>query len=154
MITSNAPSRNLLPPVLLLLVVAVMWLTHAVLPFPPVLPASTRWLGALSLAIGVVMAVAARAQFARAATEINTFAEPTRLVTGGLFRWSRNPMYLGMGLAAAGMAALSGAATSLLLAAVFVAIVDRWYIAFEERRLRARFGAAYETYARSTRRWV
>ncbi|WP_437742050.1 isoprenylcysteine carboxylmethyltransferase family protein [Sorangium sp. So ce1504] len=154
MITSNAPSRNLLPPVLLLLVVAVMWLTHAVLPFPPVLPASTRWLGALPLAIGVVMAVAARAQFARAATEINTFAEPTRLVTGGLFRWSRNPMYLGMGLAAAGMAALSGAATSFLLAAVFVAIVDRWYIAFEERRLRARFGAAYETYARSTRRWV
>ncbi|WP_437527031.1 isoprenylcysteine carboxylmethyltransferase family protein [Sorangium sp. So ce726] len=154
MITSNARSRNLLPPVLLLLVVAVMWLTHAVLPFSPVLPASYRWLGALPLAIGVAMAVAARAQFARAATEINTFAEPTRLVTGGLFRWSRNPMYLGMGLAAAGMAALSGAATSFLLAAVFVAVVDRWYIAFEERRMRARFGAAYESYARSTRRWV
>ncbi|WP_438008355.1 hypothetical protein WME89_06405 [Sorangium sp. So ce321] len=42
-----------------------------------------------------------------------------------------------MGLAAAGMAVSSGAATSFLLAAVLVTIVDRWYIAFEERRPRA-----------------
>ncbi|WP_437966513.1 isoprenylcysteine carboxylmethyltransferase family protein [Sorangium sp. So ce260] len=154
MITSNAFPRNLLPPVLLLLVVAVMWLTHALLPRAPVLPGSYRLIGLLPLAAGVAVAIAARVQFARAETEINTFAEPTRLVTGGLFRWSRNPMYLGMGLAAAGMAVLSGAATSLLLAAVFVVVVDRWYIAFEERRLRARFGVAYEAYARSTRRWV
>lgn len=46
-------------------------------------------------------------------------------------------MCLGMGLAAAGMAVSSGAATSFLLAAVLVTIVDRWYIAFEERRPRA-----------------
>ncbi|WP_437481845.1 isoprenylcysteine carboxylmethyltransferase family protein [Sorangium sp. So ce1014] len=154
MITSNAFPRNLLPPVLLLVVVAVMWLTHALLPRASVLPAPVRLSGLLPLAAGVAVAIAARAQFARAATEINTFAEPTRLVTDGLFRWSRNPMYLGMGLAAVGMSMLSGAATSFLLAAVFVAVVDRWYIAFEERRMRARFGVAYETYARSTRRWV
>ncbi|WP_437576114.1 methyltransferase family protein [Sorangium sp. So ce887] len=154
MITSNAFPRNLLPPVLLLVVVAFMWLTHALLPRASVLPAPYRLSGLLPLAAGVAVAIAARAQFARAATEINTFAEPTRLVTDGLFRWSRNPMYLGMGLAAVGMSMLSGAATSFLLAAVFVAVVDRWYIAFEERRMRARFGVAYETYARSTRRWV
>ncbi|AGP40935.1 hypothetical protein BE04_05385 [Sorangium cellulosum] len=154
MIASKAFSRNLLPPVLLLLVVAAMWLTHALLPRASALPEPYRWFGLVPLALGVAAAIAARAQFARAETEINTFAEPTRLVTEGLFRWSRNPMYLGMGLAAAGMATLSGAATSFLLALAFVVVVDRWYIAFEERRLRARFGAAYETYARSTRRWV
>ncbi|WP_437504192.1 methyltransferase family protein [Sorangium sp. So ce1099] len=154
MITSNASPRNLLPPVLFLLVAAAMGLAHALLPRPSVLPEPYRPIGLLLLAIGVAVALAARLQFARAATEINTFAEPTRLVTDGLFRWSRNPMYLGMGLAAVGVATLSGAAAAFLLAGAFVAIVDRWYIAFEERRLRARFGAAYETYARSTRRWV
>ncbi|WP_437956809.1 isoprenylcysteine carboxylmethyltransferase family protein [Sorangium sp. So ce119] len=154
MITSNAFPRNLLPPVLFLLVAAAMGLTHALMPRPSVLPEPYRPIGLLLLAIGVVASIAARLQFARAATEINTFAEPTRLVTGGLFRLSRNPMYLGMGLAAVGVAMLSGSAASFLLAAVFVVIVDRWYIAFEERRLRARFGAAYETYARSTRRWI
>ncbi|WP_437778202.1 methyltransferase family protein [Sorangium sp. So ce1097] len=154
MITSNASPRKLLPPVLLLLVTALMGLAHALLPGPPVLPAPYRAIGLLPVALGVAVAIAARAQFARAETEINTFAEPTRLVTGGLFRWSRNPMYLGMGLAAVGVATLSGSAAAFLLAAAFVAIVDRWYIAFEERRLRARFGAAYEAYARSTRRWL
>ncbi|WP_437732677.1 methyltransferase family protein [Sorangium sp. So ce1335] len=154
MITSNASPRNLLPPVLLLLVTAAMGLAHALVPHPSLLPAPYRATGLVPLAIGIAVAVAARAQFARAATEINTFAEPTRLVTGGLFRWSRNPMYLGMALAAVGVAMLSGSAASFLLAAAFVVVVDRWYIAFEERRLRARFGAAYETYARSTRRWI
>ncbi|AUX21421.1 hypothetical protein SOCEGT47_019050 [Sorangium cellulosum] len=151
--TSNASSHKLLPPILLLLVVAAMGLTHVVLPRPSVLPAAYRWSGLVPLALGIAVAVAARAQFARAATEINTFAEPTRLVTGGLFRLSRNPMYLGMGLAAAGAAMLSGTAAAFLLAAAFVVVVDRWYIAFEERRMRARFGVLYEAYARSTRRW-
>ncbi|AUX41146.1 hypothetical protein SOCE26_025530 [Sorangium cellulosum] len=152
--TSNALAHKLLPPVLLLVLVALIGLTHALLPRPSLVPEPYRPFGLLPLALGIALAIAARVQFARARTEINTFAEPTRLVTRGLFRLSRNPMYLGMGLAAVGAAMLSGAAVAFLLAAAFVAIVDRWYIAFEERQLRSRFGVTYEAYARSTRRWI
>jgi protein-S-isoprenylcysteine O-methyltransferase Ste14 len=145
---------KLLPPILLAIIVFLMAVVHAAADAPVVAPESVRWGGGLLALAGVAVAVAGRIRFARAGTEINTFAEPGRLVTDGVYRFTRNPMYLGLGLVAAGAALACGAITSMLLAAAFVAITDRWYIAFEEEQLAAKFGPAYEAYRRSTRRWI
>jgi protein-S-isoprenylcysteine O-methyltransferase Ste14 len=81
------------------------------------------------------------------------FDPPRRLVVRGPYKFVRNPMYIGAGLALAGAAlfyesgALAGyAALFLLLTHVFVV----WY---EEPALRRTFGAAYESYCKRTRRW-
>jgi protein-S-isoprenylcysteine O-methyltransferase Ste14 len=145
---------KLLPPILLGIVLLLMALAHAAADVPVVAPESVRWGGALLALAGVGLAVAGRIRFARAGTEINTFAEPGRLVTDGIYRFTRNPIYLGLALVAGGAALACGAITSLLLAAAFVAVTDRWYIAFEEEQLAAKFGAAYQAYRRSTRRWI
>lgn len=77
----------------------------------------------------------------------------TRLVTAGPFRGSRNPNYLGALMAVSGGALLFD---SLWVAAAALAsgvILDIWMIRPEERYLRRRFGAEYETYCSRTRRW-
>jgi len=76
------------------------------------------------------------------------------LVSDGLFRWSRNPMYLGFVLLLLGIAILLGTATPFAGPLIFAIVADRWYIGFEERAMRQKFGADYEAYRRRTRRWI
>lgn len=75
-------------------------------------------------------------------------------MTDGLFRLTRNPMYLGFSVALLGLAVFLGSLVPMLLAVAYVLISDRWYIAFEENRMLARFGEDYRRYARRTRRWL
>lgn len=145
---------KLLPPALAALCAAAMVATHHWTPLADVVADPLRWAGWLVLAGGVALAVTARVQFARVRTNIYTFDEPGTLVTGGAFRLSRHPMYLGFTLALAGLAWWLGSVGAMLWALVFGVITDRWYMRFEERRLHARFGSAYAEYARRTRRWL
>ena len=98
--------------------------------------------------------VHAARHFERVKTNIKTFNEPTMMVTDGMFRWTRNPMYLGMCVLLLGLAILLGTLLPLLLAVAFAVIADRWYVRFEENAMRRKFGAAYDAYASRTRRWL
>ncbi|MFZ1105652.1 MAG: isoprenylcysteine carboxylmethyltransferase family protein [Hyphomicrobiaceae bacterium] len=81
--------------------------------------------------------------------------DPTyMLVTDGLFRWSRNPMYLGFVLRLLGTAILLGTTTPFIAPALFALIADRWYIAFEERAMGEKFGVDDAAYMGRTRRWL
>lgn len=144
--------RRPLPPVLLSLALALMgvaaeWVPLAHLP-------EARWLGALLVVAGVLVAALGRAQFARARTNIHTFRDPEVLVTGGLFRFTRNPMYLGFAVVALGAAAVLRALSAWSVAVAFIAVTDRWYILHEEEALRRVFGSRYAVYAARTRRWL
>ena len=75
-------------------------------------------------------------------------------MTGGVFRLTRNPMYLGMALILAAWALWLGNAGGALLLAGFVAFIGRFQIAPEERALRAHFGEEFDAYARRVRRWI
>lgn len=124
------------------------------LPGAEALPATACVAGAMAMVTGLGLLVAARLQFAKAKTNVLTFDEPGRLVTAGVFRVSRNPMYLGFSLVLLGLALVLRSVPALCTAAGFVLITDRWYIAFEERWLHAKFGDAYKAYASRTRRWL
>jgi protein-S-isoprenylcysteine O-methyltransferase Ste14 len=145
---------RLLPPVLLLVVIALMAVVHRQFEFTVVVPEGVRLASVALIGLGLAFASVARIQFFRAQTTINTFDRPRQLVTSGIFRWSRNPMYVGLSLIAVGCALACGAVSSVLLAALFVVITDRVYIRFEEGMLRATFGDAFERYERTTRRWL
>jgi protein-S-isoprenylcysteine O-methyltransferase Ste14 len=144
------------PPVVDLAAAGLMWGIANWLPGPQ-LPTAVRLWGALALAgLGVFIALAGVIHFARAKTTVNPL-RPERasaLVTGGVFRFSRNPMYLGMALVLLGWAVALSSAASLLALAAAVWYLDRFQIQPEERVLRAHFGEAFEAYCRRTRRWV
>ena len=146
--------KRLLPPVLMLLCLVAMLAVDRLLPVLELIPAPLHPAGIVLAAAGIGFAVAGRMTFARAATEIYTFREPGRLVTGGVFRISRNPMYLGMLLLLMGAAVLLGSLTPFVVAAFFGIVADRWYIRFEEAAMTAKFGEAYRTYQHRTRRWL
>jgi protein-S-isoprenylcysteine O-methyltransferase Ste14 len=76
------------------------------------------------------------------------------LVTHGIYRLSRNPMYLGLALALVGWAAFLSAAWPLLGPILFVLYVNRFQIRPEERALTDLFGVEYTNYSRQVRRWL
>lgn len=89
---------------------------------------------------------------------VGTAAEPwkpsSKLVTTGPYRFTRNPMYLGMACLYVGASLAFGYLWSAALLPVVLFIVDRQVIAREERYLERRFGKAYRDYKRDVRRWL
>lgn len=103
---------------------------------------------------GLALMMGAAVQMVLARTTVNPRGQPAALVTGGLFRISRNPIYLGDALVLLGATLWLGAPLGILVLAGFVAVITRRFIAPEEARLQAAFGAAYADWARITRRWL
>lgn len=81
------------------------------------------------------------------------FDPPRRLVTRGPYRFVRNPMYIGAGLALAGAALYSASFPLLAYAAVFVLVTHLLVVGYEETALRQSFGEEYEAYCSRVRRW-
>lgn len=143
------------PVVLLLLAFAVSAALAAVDPLAR--PSDgTRVAGALLALAGAAVALAGVVAFRRRRTTVDPFhpERATTLVDDGVYRWTRNPMYAGLVLAGVGAAAWLGSALALAGPALLAVLLDRWQIAAEERALGARFGASYDAYARTVRRWV
>ncbi len=89
---------------------------------------------------------------------MDTTPEPngvaSALLTSGPFRWTRNPLYLGLSILLLCFGILLDSAWMLGLVPVLMLLLDRLVIAREEVRLRAQFGDAYEAYTRRVRRWL
>mgnify|MGYP003460854390 FL=1 len=105
---------------------------------------------------GLGIALAGVAAFRRHKTTVNPLvpSDASSVVASGVYRHSRNPMYLGILLLLAGWALfLSNTAAALLLPA-FVAYMNRFQIAPEERILAAKFGAPFTDYTAAVRRWL
>ena len=133
-----------------------MWLTARWLPaFHVNIPASMFLTGAFTLA-GVLVAAAGVIEFRRAQTTVNPMAPEaaSALVTRGVYRFSRNPMYLGFALALLGWAVFLSNAAALVGIVAYVWYLTRFQIVPEERMLEGKFGPAFETYRRSVRRWL
>jgi protein-S-isoprenylcysteine O-methyltransferase Ste14 len=148
-----------LPPLLLAAAVAAaMWALARWLPAVSLgLPVALRiGLAAMLVAAGVGAALAGELAFRRARTTVDPMhPENSRcVVDGGIYRVSRNPMYLGFLLALAGWGLWLGQLTPLLLLPGFVLYLNRFQILPEERALQARFGEAYATYCARARRWI
>jgi protein-S-isoprenylcysteine O-methyltransferase Ste14 len=112
------------------------------------------WVGALLVAAGLALAVAAAVEFRRARTTIIPHEEPSAIVTSGVYRLSRNPIYLGDALILTGLGLRWDSVLALVLVPVFVAVVTARFIVPEEGRLKARFGAEYAAWAARVRRWA
>ncbi|MDD9944467.1 MAG: isoprenylcysteine carboxylmethyltransferase family protein [Myxococcales bacterium] len=104
--------------------------------------------------LGLLALVGARMQFARSNAEIMTFHEPRNLVVTGLFRFSRNPMYLGFLLVLVAAALFVNTWCAFAVPLVFWACCQFWYVPFEERAAQAAFGQSYAAYCASVRRWI
>ncbi len=152
--TKPSDTKQLIAPVLVSICLALMLLLHWLYPIAFLIHFPINLTGLLFSGLGLMVCLAAHQQFKKVGTTLYPFSQPGRLVTDGLFRHTRNPMYLGLTVFLAGAWLLLGSLSPGIFAAAFLLIADRWYIPFEERRLLAVFGAAYENYRSRTPRWI
>ncbi len=144
----------MLPPAYLFMALAAMMLLHLFFPVLVLVPAPWHAAGLVPLALGVALNLVAGKSFMRSGNPIRAFEPPQTLVTGGVYRFSRNPMYLGMVLMLTGIAVLLGSLTPFIIIPVFATAIDRVFIVAEEAVLEQRFGDQWNQYRRTVRRWL
>jgi protein-S-isoprenylcysteine O-methyltransferase Ste14 len=146
-----------IPPLLLTVVLATaMWLLARMLPALAFTLPGQALIAIVLASAGAMLVLAAVLQFRRVATTVDPRKpEATRqVVTDGVYRLSRNPMYVGFALLLAGAGVQLGNLLALLLLPLFVAYMNRFQIEPEERALLQQFGPPYADYLRNVRRWL
>ena len=114
-----------------------------------------RWtLGVLMVVAGVALNVGGFITQKRAGTDPIPFNPSTRIVAHGLYRFTRNPMYIGFAFWTLGLAILVDSAWMLLAVPIGLVLVGRIVITREERYLERKFGEEYLNYKRHVRRWI
>ena len=145
------------PPLALAVAFALaMWLAAAQAPVLAFELPAHRVIAALVASLGVALVLVAGLGFRRAGTTVNPTKPQatTSVVDTGIYRISRNPMYVGFLLVLAGWAAFLSHVLPFLFLPAYVGYMNRFQIAPEERMLGARFGAGYENYRQRVRRWL
>jgi protein-S-isoprenylcysteine O-methyltransferase Ste14 len=145
---------KVLPPVYLILSIVLMGALHFFFPVVRFLQPPFTYLGVVLIVAGIAISAYASGLFAKAGTPVIPFKPSTALVTTGLYRWTRNPMYLGTIIILLGLAMFCGTAGSLLPVPFYIWLIRARFVVREERFLEDIFGERYLEYKRSVRRWL
>lgn len=143
-----------LPPLTLLLSIAVAIFLNTVFPIARIIPFPYTLAGLPLIVVGYWLFRTTVSLITRNRTALHPQGRPSVLITSGPFAVSRNPIYLGFLLIAVGVAMLLGSVSAWVAPIVFFLVVNTVTIPFEEPMLRQTQGAAYETYRRRVRRWI
>ena len=144
-----------IPPVWLLGALIIAWQTSVIRPFGLSLDfALTQLLGGLLVGGGLVLLLLAVTEMRKRQTTIVPHREAQSLVTTGIFKRSRNPIYLGDAMILAGLVLRWDTPLALILVPLFVWIIERRFIVPEENMLRRKFRADFARYMEKTRRWL
>ncbi|HEU0200846.1 MAG TPA: isoprenylcysteine carboxylmethyltransferase family protein [Burkholderiaceae bacterium] len=146
--------RKIVPPVYFFAALVLMATLHFLAPLARFIEAPYSYLGFGLLLGGLGIAGTAVRAFSKAGTPLVPFERSTALVTHGAYRFTRNPMYLGMVLVLIGVALLFGTLSTLLPIPAFIWIIQSNFIRGEERFLEEIFGDRYLNYKRCVRRWI
>jgi len=146
--------KKIMPPIWLLISIVVMLAFYFIFPVKLMIPYLWYLHGFIPVILGVAINLSADRAFQQAKTTVKPFEESSALITNGVFRISRNPMYLGFVLILIGIAIFLRSLSPYLVIVLFVTVIDRIYIRAEERMLAKKFGTEWEEYKSSTRRWL
>lgn len=102
----------------------------------------------------IVLTILASTGFEKIDTEIHTFKTPRKLVTNGLFKVSRNTIYLGFAISLFEVWVLFGTILPITRCLLFIIITNYYYIPFEERIMERTFENEYEKYKSKVRKWI
>jgi protein-S-isoprenylcysteine O-methyltransferase Ste14 len=149
--------RNRVPPPLVTVAAgALMWLTARLVPALPSSPSGRTWFAAAIAALGVAVMLAGVVAFRIARTTVDPLhpGKARSMVVTGIYRFSRNPMYLGMLLLLVAWAILLSNLAAALVLPLFVLYMNHFQISPEEDALASRFVADFAAYRKAVRRWL
>lgn len=124
-------------------------------PLPNPLTGASRYLvGAVLLVTGIAILLAAHGHFRRTGQDPKPWKPSPELIGAGIYTWTRNPMYLSMGVLQAALGVLMANLWIVLLIPATGLTIYRIAIRHEEAYLEARFGEPYSDYKKNVRRWL
>ena len=142
------------PPVVTLVFLVAVYFLGRFIPLPFSMPSVVRYTGAALVIVGVLLGIAAFLEFQKARTTLDPHGSTTQIVTSGIYRFTRNPIYLGFLLVIIGLPLYLGFVWGIILAPVYVFLMNHLVIQHEEAYLEGKFGDLYTSYTSRVRRWV
>jgi protein-S-isoprenylcysteine O-methyltransferase Ste14 len=146
--------RKTIPPVYFFAALIIMVVLHHLLPLAQLIPAPVSYAGTFLVIAGFSISAWGAHSFKKADTPVKPFEKSTALITHGLYRYTRNPMYSGMMIILLGTWILLGSLSPLLVIPVFFLIIQEGFIKHEEPFLEGIFGDEYREYKSRVRRWL
>jgi protein-S-isoprenylcysteine O-methyltransferase Ste14 len=134
--------------------IVVAIILNFLLPVSQIFPFPYNLFGLPILILGLYLAYQSIRQLISHKTTFEPGENPSSLVTECPYRYSRNPIYLGLLLATTGIAITLSSLTALLAPLIFYLVVNSVVIPFEEKKLLKNFGIQYNDYRKSVRRWI
>ncbi len=147
-------NKNIHPPFVALFYIVVAMVLQRFVPIPLEVPAAGRYVGLGMTFIGFLLGVGAFIEFRKARTTLDPHGSVRALVTGGIYRFTRNPIYLGFLLMVIGLPLNSGIYWGIVAAPFFGTTMSRLVIEKEEAYLEKKFKEQYAGYRSRVRRWL
>ncbi|MGE5249968.1 MAG: methyltransferase family protein [Bacteroidota bacterium] len=129
-------------------------LLQRIVPLPSLPVFAARVAGLLIMIVNLIIGLPAVKSMFQAKTSPNPGRPTTSLVRSGPYRFSRNPMYIGLTLLYAGLVLFLGVTWGLVLLPIVVWLITAWVIVPEEKYLEQKFGEQYASYKSGVRRWI
>lgn len=142
------------PPILLVIHILLAWLLGRFIALPFVVSPMIRNLGLALAGIGFLLGLFSLYAFTKARTTLNPHGSVKTIVSSGVYRFTRNPIYLGMALMLIGFPLAFGNVWGIPLTPVFILLMNKLVIEHEEAYLEKKFGEAYTGYKSRVRRWL
>ena len=145
---------NRYPLLIMFFILGISWGLNALLPRAADFGTSGKIGGSMLLFLGATLMLVAAGLFKLMGTTVDPTKEPNRLVTDGIYRFTRNPMYLGMLLILIGSNLILNFAIGFMFTIIFFLMMDKIIIPKEEDVVEGVFGEVYREYKNHTRRWI
>jgi protein-S-isoprenylcysteine O-methyltransferase Ste14 len=142
------------PPIVALMFIVIAYFLGRFAPLPFAAPVVLRYIGLALTFVGFLLGIGAFIEFRKARTTVDPHGSAKKLVTSGIYRFTRNPIYLGFLLMIIGLPLNSGLYWGLVMAPFYVLLMNRLIIQHEEAYLEKKFGKTYTDYTSRVRRWV
>ena len=146
--------KNILPPTYFNSALALIIILHFIFPIVKVSIYPWNLIGILPVLFGIYLNLRTDRIFKKVNTTVKPFEEPRALITVSTFRFTRNPMYLGMSLILLGLCILLGSLSGYLILLIFVLVMDLKFIKSEETMLSEKFKSDWQVYRKKVRRWL
>ena len=146
--------KQIIPPVYYLVALVAMLILNFVFPVKRLIHFPFNWLGLVFVVIGNIFNKSSLDYFKKVDTPESPYEKSTYLVTAGLYRFTRNPMYLGGILIILGIAVILGSLSPFFVLPFLIWAVQRSFVRREESALEEIFGEEYRAYKKKVRRWI
>ena len=142
------------PPVVASMFIVIAYFLGRFAPLPFVAPVILRYFGLAMTLVGFLLGIGSLIEFRKARTTLDPHGSARNLVTTGIYRFTRNPIYLGFLLMVIGLPLNSGLYWGIVMAPFYVLLMNRLIIEHEEKYLEKKFGKNYTVYKSRVRRWL